>query len=153
MWLTTPRSIDIILAGNKMVLWIALKYSHRMNILMWESNQTKFVLWTSTHRDLWTTQTWPKFALTNNSWIDSFCFCSCMMFATNMEIWSYYIAITTAGPTLLSKSAPNFGIIFSFLFYCAWCDGGGDDVHGFGQFLPIHFGVYVFHHCFQVACQ
>jgi hypothetical protein len=29
--------------------------------------------------------------------------------------------------------------------------GGGDDVHGFGQFLPIHFGVYVSHHCFQVA--
>jgi hypothetical protein len=33
-----------------MVLWIALKYSHQMNILMWESDQTKFFLWTSTHR-------------------------------------------------------------------------------------------------------
>jgi hypothetical protein len=78
-----------------------------------------------------------------------------MMFATDMGTLSYYTTITTIGPMLLSESAPNFGITFSFLFYCAWCDGrgGGDDVHGFGQFLPIHFGVYVSHHCFQVACQ
>jgi len=38
MWLTTPRSIHI---GNKMVLWIVLKYSHQMNILMWENNETR----------------------------------------------------------------------------------------------------------------
>jgi hypothetical protein len=73
-----------------------------------------------------------------------------MMFATNMGIWSYYTTIITAGPMLLSKLAPNFRITFSFLFYCAWRDGGGggDDVHGFGQFLPIHSSIYVFHHCF-----
>ncbi len=59
------------------------------------------------------------FALVNNSWIDSYCFYSCTMFATDMGIWSYYTIITTTHPMLLSESAPNFGITFSLLLYCA----------------------------------